>query len=119
MKALRLLMALLAAVPAAQAADAAHGKQLFTACAYCHGLNGTGGAVGPSLKGVLNRPAGAIEGFPYSDALKMSGVTWTEVNLAEYLAHPDQKVPGTRMVYAGLSSKADIRDLIAYLKQIK
>jgi mono/diheme cytochrome c family protein len=42
----------LAAAPASDAA--AHGAQLFVSngCAGCHGLNGTGAIVGPSIAGV-------------------------------------------------------------------
>jgi cytochrome c len=105
--------------PASDAPDLANGRTVFTACAYCHGLSGTGGPVGPSLKDVVGRPAAAIEGFAYSDAMKASGLTWTEANLDAFLTNPDAKVMGTRMVFAGLGSPTDRRDVIAYLKQIK
>ena len=70
----------------ADAQNVANGKRIFTTCAYCHGLGGFGGAVGPSLKGVVGRRAASVDGFPYSDAMRASNLTWTPANLALFLA---------------------------------
>ena len=103
---------------AASAQDAAHGKQLFLTCAYCHGPIGAGGPVGPTLKDIVGKPAAASPGFPYSEAMKSSGVTWTEDQLAAFLLKPEAVVKGTRMAFPGVPAETDARDLVAYLKSL-
>ena len=44
-------------------------------------------------------------------------MTWDEATFTEYIQNPKAKVPGTKMVYAGLKDKEKIEDLIAFLKQ--
>ena len=103
----------------ADAQNVANGKRIFTTCAYCHGLGGFGGAVGPSLKGVVGRRAASVDGFPYSDAMRASNLTWTPANLALFLTAPDATVKGTKMIFPGLPLRSDRADVIAYLKQLK
>jgi cytochrome c len=74
-------------------------------------------AVGPVLNGLFGRPAGSVEGYNYSPANKNSGLTWDEAVFREYIKDPRAKIPGTKMVYAGLKDEQRITDLIAYLKQ--
>ena len=46
------------------------------------------------------------------------GVTGsTEAVFAEYIRNPKEKIPGTKMVYAGLKNDQQIADLTAFLKQ--
>src|SRR5262249_14720227 len=71
-------------------------KKFFAAgCAVCHAKKGAARPLGPSQKGVVGRPAASVAGFPYSDALKKSGLTWTEDNLRAWIADPSHTVPGT------------------------
>ena len=84
--------------PPASAADVDHGRQLFIACAACHSERPD--ALGPSLKGVVGRKAGAREDFRYSNPMKRAGFTWDEANLREYLADPQAKVRGNRMPFS-------------------
>jgi cytochrome c len=49
--------------------------------------------------------------------MKTSGIVWDEATLAEYLRDPKGKVPGTKMVYAGMKQAGQLADMIAYLKQ--
>jgi hypothetical protein len=56
-----------------------------------------------------------VEGYSYSAANKNSGLTWNEATFREYIKDPKAKVPGTKMVYAGLKDDKKIDDLIAYL----
>ena len=49
--------------------------------------------------------------------MKDSGLTWNEATFAEYIQNPRAKVPGTKMIYAGLKDEKRIADLMAYLKQ--
>src|SRR5215469_13669520 len=93
------------ATNAASAADAAHGKQVFLACAACH--SDKPDAIGPSLKGVYGRKAGALEDFHYSNAMMRAGFVWDDGNLRDYLKNPQAKVKGNRMPFGGLSSAAD------------
>jgi cytochrome c len=99
------------------AADAAHGKELYQACAACHSERPD--ALGPSLKGVVGRKSAALEDFRYSNPMKRANLTWDEANLTSYLTDPQAKVPGNRMPYGGLSSPKDVDDIIAHLKSLK
>ena len=101
----------------ALAADAAHGKIVFQTCAACH--SDKPDAIGPSLRGVYGRKAGALEDFRYSNAMMRTKIVWDEANLREYVKDPQAKVPGNRMPFGGLESPTDIDDVIAYLKDYK
>jgi cytochrome c len=102
---------------AATAANADHGKVVFQNCAACH--SDKPGAIGPSLRGVVGRTSGSVEGFHYSDAMAHANLTWDEANLRDYIANPQAKVRGNRMPYGGLANPGDLDDLIAYLKDYK
>jgi cytochrome c len=104
----------------AQAADAKHGVTVFQRCAICHSnAKGAGARIGPNLFGVVGRKAGTMPDFPYSAAMKKAGFVWTPEKLQAYIQHPQQVVPGNRMAFAGVSSKADDADLVAYLGTLK
>jgi cytochrome c len=110
--------ALLASMGAAMAQDAAAGEKVFAKCKICHQIGeGANNMVGPVLNGVVGRKAGSYPDYHYSDANKGSGITWDEATLTEYLRDPKAKIPGTKMVFPGLKSDADIANVIAYLKQ--
>jgi cytochrome c len=101
----------------AAAADAAHGKVVFQTCAACHSEKPD--AIGPSLRGVYGRKSAALAGFRYSNAMMRAGLTWDDADLNAYIKDPQAKVKGNRMPFGGLSSEADIDDVIAYLKDYK
>jgi cytochrome c len=105
-----------AAMPAA-AADAAHGKVVFQTCAACH--SDKPDAIGPSLRGVYGRKSAALADFRYSNAMTRANLTWDDADLKAYVKDPQAKVKGNRMPFGGLSSDADIDDVIAYLKDYK
>jgi cytochrome c len=107
-----------AAAGQAQAQDAAAGEKVFAVCKACHqiGENAKNG-VGPELNGVIGRSAGSAPGYNYSAANKNSGLTWDETTFREYIKDPKAKVPGTKMVYAGLKDEKKVSDLIAFLSQ--
>ncbi|HEY8381929.1 MAG TPA: cytochrome c family protein [Microvirga sp.] len=108
----------LAGLGGAQAQDAAAGERVFTQCRACHQVGETAkNAVGPTLNGLFGRKAGTVEGYNYSPANKNSGLTWDEATFRDYIKDPRAKIPGTKMVYAGLKDEQRITDLIAYLKQ--
>jgi cytochrome c len=102
----------------AQAQDAAAGEKVFAQCRACHQVGENAkNAVGPVLNGLFGRAAGTVEGYTYSPANKNSGITWDEAVFKEYIQNPRAKIPGTKMVYAGLKDEQRINDLVAYLKQ--
>jgi cytochrome c len=111
-------MATLGASPAA-AADVQHGKQLFQACAACHGQDGKGGTLGPDLTGVVGRKAAALDNFRYSNAMQHSNIVWDENNLRAYVADPQAKVKGNRMPFSGVRNPKDADDVVGYLKTLK
>jgi cytochrome c len=102
-------------------AEQAAGRKLFVDhCAACHAQNpGTLVVFGPSLDGVVGRRAGSVAGFPYSEALKNSGLVWTEDNLRKWIADSAHMVPGTLMPHASITDPAEQIYLIAYLKTLK
>ncbi|RDI57839.1 c-type cytochrome [Microvirga subterranea] len=102
----------------AQAQDAAAGEKVFAQCRACHQIGENAkNAVGPVLNGLFGRHSGSVEGYNYSDANKNSGITWDEATFREYIKDPRKKIPGTKMIYAGLKDEKRIDDLVAYLKQ--
>ncbi len=118
MVALTLLALASTGVSQAQAQDAAAGEKVFAVCKACHQVGETAkNSVGPELNGVIGRKAGTAPGYNYSAANKNSGLTWDETTFREYIKDPKAKVPGTKMVYAGLKDEKKTNDLIAFLNQ--
>jgi cytochrome c len=121
----RILAALLSAAVGMTVASAlaegneARGERLFNQqCKACHTLNAGGAStVGPNLHGLFGRKAGTAGGYSASDAMKGSGIVWDDKALADYLKDPKAKVPGTKMVFAGLKQDQQQQDMIAYLKK--
>ena len=108
----------LASIGVAQSQDSAAGEKIFAQCRACHQIGETAkNAVGPVLNGVIGRKAGTVEGYSYSPANKNSGITWDEATFSEYIKDPKAKVPGTKMIFAGVKDEQRIKDLLAYLKQ--
>jgi cytochrome c len=101
----------------AQEGDPAAGEKVFNKCKACHVLDEEKNRVGPYLLGVIGRPAGSVEGFTYSSAMKESGIVWDEQTIGEYVADPKGYVPGNRMAFPGLKKEEDITNLLAYLKE--
>ena len=103
----------------ATAADATLGAERFKLmCATCHATDPAQKKMGPHLKGIVGRKAGAVEGFSYSAALKNAGWTWDAAKLEAYLADPKKTAPGTTMMM-GAGNAADRADIIAYLATLK
>jgi cytochrome c len=104
-------------VAAAAAGGGANpGKAAFLQCGACHALTPESGAkVGPSLAGVVGRKAGSAADYQYSEAMANSGITWTPEELDAFITAPSTKVPGTKMVFAGIGDAEKRKALIAYL----
>jgi glucose/arabinose dehydrogenase len=73
---------------------------------------------GPSLVGVVGRPAGWLPHFTYTQALKASGYTWDTKTLDHFLANPMMAVPGTTMPMP-VPDPQSRADVIAYLSSLK
>ena len=102
---------------AALAQDVAAGETSFRKCARATASAKTLPTIGPILNGLDGRKAGVVDGFNYSDANKSSGITWNEATFKEYIKDPRAKVPGTKMVFAGIKNDKELDDLWGYLKQ--
>jgi cytochrome c len=103
-------VALAAGSASAQSGNEARGERLFNQqCKACHTLEKDGPRIG--------RKAGETEGYSSSDAMKSSGIVWDDTTLVEYLKDPKGRVPGTKMVYAGLKQAAQQADMITFLKK--
>lgn len=110
------LMALPVSIASAADGDAEKGERVFNKCKACHAIDEPKNKVGPHLVGVVGRPAGAVEGYKYSSAMKDSGLVWDEATLDGYLAQPRKFLKGNKMSFVGLRKTADRADVIAYLK---
>jgi cytochrome c len=108
----------LIAASGALAQDATAGKSSFNKCMACHAIGaGAKNKVGPELNGIDGRKSGTAEGYSYSDANKNSGITWNKDQFLEYIKEPKAKIPGTKMVFAGIKNEKEANDLWAFLSQ--
>ncbi|MEA2873339.1 MAG: cytochrome c [Hyphomicrobiales bacterium] len=111
-------IAIAASAAPALAQDLAAGENSFKKCLPCHRVGPEAkNLVGPVLNGLDRRKSGTVEGYNYTDANKNSGITWDEKTFAEYITDPRAKIPGTKMVFAGIKSENEKAALWAYLKQ--
>ncbi|MCU1752297.1 c-type cytochrome [Pseudomonas sp. 6D_7.1_Bac1] len=100
------------------AGDAEAGEKLFNRiCGGCHQVGGSArGSFGPQLNAIFGRHAGSTTDYQYSSSMKSSGVVWTRETLAAYIEAPKAVVPGTRMIFWGISDPEKIENLLAYLQ---
>ena len=102
----------------AAAQDIGKGATVFKQCAACHKIGpGATNGVGPELNGLDGRHSGSVPSYSYSAANKNSGIVWNEETFEEYIKDPKAKIPGTKMVFAGIKNEQAAKDLWAYLKQ--
>jgi cytochrome c len=112
------IVAFSAAGTAALAQDAAAGKTSFNKCMACHAIGeGAKNKVGPELNGLDGRKSGTAEGYSYSDANKNSGITWNKEQFLDYIKDPKAKIPGTKMIFAGIKNEKEAADLWAFVAQ--
>ena len=109
---------LVASASAAPAQDVDKGEKVFNRCLPCHSIGDDAqNKIGPELNGLDGRHSGTVENFSYSDANKNSGIVWDEANFKEYIKDPRAKVPGTKMIFAGIKNEQEVNDLWAYVRQ--
>jgi cytochrome c len=112
------VIASMAAVSGALAQDVDAGKSSFNKCLACHAVGeGAKNKVGPALNGLDGRKSGTVEGYSYSEANKNSGITWNKEVFLEYIKDPKAKIPGTKMVFAGIKNENEANSLWAFLVQ--
>ena len=104
---------LLHAGSAAAGGDAGSGAAIYERCGACHSLEQD--RAGPRHCGLIGRRAGSVKDYPYSEAMKRSGIVWSEATLERFLADPGKLVPGTPMAAFGVSDAKERADVIAYL----
>ena len=100
--------------------DVVAGKSFFEEqCIACHTAKegDNGGNQGPSLIGLVGRPAASDKEFTYTPQLKTAKLIWDAATLDRFLAAPDTVVPGTAMVFA-VPNKADRDKLLAYFASV-
>jgi cytochrome c len=92
-------------------------RQFERKCRICHTLTpDTARRAGPTLYRLFGRPVGAVEGYPYSDALTASDIVWTPETVDQLFAEgPDHFLPGTKMPLQKMTNARDRADLIEYL----
>src|ERR1044072_3345137 len=109
---------IVASAGGAWAQDLAAGENSFKKCLPCHSVGEDAkNKVGPVLNGLDARKSGTIEGYNYTEANKNSGITWNEEVFSEYIKDPRAKIPGTKMVCAGIKNENEIKSLWPYLKR--
>lgn len=112
------LFALTLYISAAQAQDLAAGERSFKKCLPCHAVGeGAKHKVGPVLNGLDGRTSGTIDGYNYTNANKNAKIVWGAENFRDYIRDPRGRIPGTKMIFAGIKNEQEITDLWAYLKQ--
>ncbi len=95
--------------------DTAAGHQVFRKCQACHSLEAGKNGLGPSLAGIVGEKAGAVPGYNFSPAMKVSNLTWDAVTLDAYLTDPQKVVPGNKMPFPGLKTERERSAVIAFL----
>jgi cytochrome c len=102
------------------AGDPARGADLFRQnCSECHSTEPGQNLVGPTLFSVVGRPAASVADFPYSTAMKSSGIRWTTSQLMDYLRAPREYLPGVKMKFAGLRDQKDRENVVAFLATLR
>ncbi|MGH0034172.1 MAG: c-type cytochrome [Myxococcota bacterium] len=90
------------------------GREIYERCAACHSLDRD--RAGPRHCGLFGRRAGSVPGFPYSEAMRSSGIVWSWETLDRFIANPLDTVPGTYMGYAGIPDPLERAQLLAFLR---
>ncbi len=93
-------------------------RQYRRKCSICHSLTDDGARrAGPHLGGLFGRPAGAVDGYRYSETVAGLGFEWNEDTIEQLFdLGPDHFIPGSKMPMQRITKPEDRADLIAFLK---
>lgn len=107
-------------VAALATAKPENGAGTFKKCLACHSAEkGAASKAGPNLWNVVGRPHGSQTDFSgYSEAMKTKGGSWTYADLASFLHKPKAFIPGTKMIFNGVSDPGELADLVAYIRTL-
>jgi len=92
------------------------GQGQATPCWTCHDITGPNHKVGPSLQGLIGRPAGSAPGFSYSPAFRGLSLVWSPQTLDVFLQDGQRLIPGNRMISPGVSNPRGRADLVFFLE---
>ncbi len=94
-------------------------RQFQRKCSICHALGPDGQRrAGPTLHGIFGRPAGSLDGYPYSATLQGSDIVWSDATIdGLFESGPDHYIPGSKMPMQRITQADDRSDLIAFLKR--
>ena len=96
----------------------AEGAKVFKKCAACHSIaEGGGNKIGPTLWGVLGRPAGTIPDYKYSKAMAAHGKNWSFEEMNGFLIKPKDWIKGTKMSFVGLKKAKERAAVILYMNE--
>jgi cytochrome c len=99
--------------------DPAAGAKAFRKCKTCHtSKKGDKNRIGPNLWDVVGREKGSVEGFKYSDAMKLKGGVWSFEDLDRFLTRPRTFIRGTKMSIKGYGDPGARATLIGYLRAL-
>ncbi|KAH7337377.1 cytochrome c-like domain-containing protein [Rhizoctonia solani] len=87
-------------------------------CAGCHAIepgDRSPTPEAPTLNGVIGRTAKRF--IITSTTSRTETIVWGEDTLFEYLKDPNAYIPGTKMVFEGLTKEKDRNDLITFIKE--
>jgi cytochrome c len=90
-------------------------------CGDCHSLaRPPKNKKGPSLVGIMGKPAAGVPNFAYSAALRSADLVWTADTMDAYIRNPKAVVTGGgKMKYDGLSDAAERAAIIQFLIEQK
>jgi cytochrome c len=109
-----------ASVPAgAETADIKAGEKAFRVhCRSCHAVGNTAvSRGGPALNGVTGQKAAKAQDFEFSEALRKSGLVWTEKNFVDYNMDPQGTLAGTSKKMPPIRDEKTLKDIYLYLGQ--
>lgn len=93
------------------------GVEVWSTCMQCHTVETQAHDGLIPLAGLIGRAAASSVGVEYSNALKASGLTWSEETLDKFLAEPGEFVPGTTMPVQ-IADVDERQAIIEYLKRL-
>lgn len=109
--------------PESPALQSKRGRIIAEQCGACHDLTREKkNIIGPYLWNIINRQAGSIETFTYSQPFLQTTkqtLRWTPLNLENFLKSPQTFIKDTRMLFSGIKDDRQRADLIAFLHTLQ